>query len=757
MLMLAALAAGGVILALSWIVGRAVLGLWGPNMPSTLSPPIGLAMLIVVVAPVVHFGRGQGGALALAALAVAAGTVLFRLRISPVPPWEAWIVSAVLMAAAALPYVANGRFGILGMGVLNDLASHLLWTDAVRTGDPAMLAFIFPNYPLGPHSLVAAVASALSIGSYPAMAGLLLVLPALIGCAAIAGLDMVPRPLRPAAAVLVGGPYLLAAHVARGAYKEPLVAAMLIVLVLLIERINRSASWDLKLAPLVALPVASAALTSGLSAAALVITAGSVWVAARVAVERLSRKALLRGLVRVGLAALGLALLFIGWNLLQLVRFSPSLGGAFAEELPVEMVLGLWLTPLYPPFPPNEFHTGLLAGLGLAAALFGLADSIRRREFAVPAALVAGLALYVVVRIRAYGYVSVKALAQLAPLVMLMTLGALLRRSPRSGGAGAPRLRVTLGIMFMAAAAYSSWIPLVHANVSSEGRASQLERVRPRVAGSNVVFLGESHFVWWYLRGARVTSPFEGVQLRSAKPYVPGTLVDFDSFDADMLDRFRFALSTSSSYASAPPPNWHPILKTEAYVLWERRGPTEARGTLSESGAMGANLDCGTSYGQRLRASGGTASIRTTPVLARPDAWVAGLGPSPGSPSAIEAGRAISQEVDLPRGRWELSLQYSSPVGLTVRLGALRRTLPPSLDVFGPLWRVGFVEGKGLPQRLGLRAHAPSTALATRYAIVGAVAFTRVEPPRLVPVTKACGQYIDWFLPADPAGISAQP
>ena len=46
----------------------------------------------------------------------------------------------------------------------------------------------------------------------------------------------------------------------------------------------------------------------------------------------------------------------------------------------------------------------------------------------------------------------------------------------------------------------------------------------------------------------------------------------------------------------------------------------------------------------------------------------------------LGAGESASQTVELPAGRWHLSLQYFSPFGLTLSAPGFRQELVPALD-----------------------------------------------------------------------------
>ena len=101
-------------------------------------------------------------------------------------------LGAALLAAlfAALPFIAAGRVGVLGVGLVNDdMASHLLirrWIDERFRPEPVL---IDQGYPLGPHALVAGLVELFGSELDRVFAGLMLAIPALTALVAYAALD----------------------------------------------------------------------------------------------------------------------------------------------------------------------------------------------------------------------------------------------------------------------------------------------------------------------------------------------------------------------------------------------------------------------------------------------------------------------------------------------------------------------------------------------------------------------------------------
>ena len=210
------------ILAASLVVGQGVFALCGRREWSWLAPAVGLARA--------HRGRlGHGAAprrgaralvaiavLVLASLALPAGESRApRRRAHGLP------VAVAALLAASLPFIVEGRFGILGTGLNPDMSQHLFAADALAHGEGWRL--LEPGYPLGPHSLVVATARGPARASCTRFDGLML---AIAVCAALAPLALLGGSpwRRVGGALLVGLPYMVASYLIQGAFKETMEA-----------------------------------------------------------------------------------------------------------------------------------------------------------------------------------------------------------------------------------------------------------------------------------------------------------------------------------------------------------------------------------------------------------------------------------------------------------------------------------------------------------------------------------------------------
>jgi len=128
----------------------------------------------------------------------------------------------------------------------------------------------------------------------------------------------------------------------------------------------------------------------------------------------------------------------------------------------------------------------------------------------------------------------------------------------------------------------------------------------------------------------------------------------------------------------------------------------------------------------------------------------------------VPEGQPVTAPLQLPAGRWEISLQYHSLEPVIVDApGLLHTELPPNSSRVGPYWPAGTieldepatVEVTVVPQaRTGLRGKltlergrtGPETILGTLSAMPD-------EEPESVPLSQACGRFVDYYELGEPA------
>jgi hypothetical protein len=513
-----------VILGASLLVGQAILVACGRHELSPLAPAVGLAALSAFAWWAVRL-PGEGTAALVAIGIVLAGAALYlrgRVPGRPAPPRGRIWVGLAALALASAPFIVEARFGILGTGLNPDMSQHLFAADRLASGGSERL--IADGYPLGPHSIVVAVA-ALGPSLVQAFDGLTLAVAVAACLAPLTLLERLGAWRRVAGALCIGVAYLVAAYLVQGAFKETMqalfVLAFAIGLLRLAER--RPSEKGDATGPLDAVPLAVLAVGSVYvySFPGLAWLAGALAVWAAVELARTAGPEALAGALRLVRTAAPTVLVALGVLVVATIpeagriadfagfeTFDPDgegLGNLFDRISPLE-ALGIWpsgdfrLEPGDGAVPAVVFYLG--AAFGAAALCFGLAWWWRRGKRAVPAALAAAALLWLYSLVAGTPYQEAKALVLAAPLVALVAVRALL--------AGAPAL---VAAAFLLAAGGSSVLALVNGPVGPSGYSPALAELREELGpGSTVVFapaelLDDQHgrdYLAWELRGNRI-------------------------------------------------------------------------------------------------------------------------------------------------------------------------------------------------------------------------------------------------------------
>jgi hypothetical protein len=303
----------------------------------------------------------------------------------------------------------------------------------------------------------------------------------------------------------------------------------------------------------------------------------------------------------------------------------------------------------------------------------------------------------------------------------------------------APRVfvAVVLGYALMASSVKAlRWMP-----VESTAQRDGLESFRDAIGKSPTAVLVPDDYAGWRLRGVPYASPPTGtpaplpLEFDLGKQFAYGQGVDFDAIPPSALDRFSFVVTPRTPYGSAPPPNFRLVRQTRLLSLWRRVGRTPARRLAEHDAASpGAPLACrhGRPVGVATRAR----------AVVWPGAPVVASGPG-----ALIAGTAVTVPLTLPKGRWDVSVQYTSTLPLRVQYLSQRMLLPANTNRPGPAWLAGRIRSRGGIAGILLVPEKQSRLTPASYAAqVGAVVATRVGPIREVPVRRACGRYVDRFV-----------
>jgi hypothetical protein len=788
--MIGTYASAALICAASLLVGRAVLSLAGRREWSWLEPALGLAAILTVTGVLARApGHGSSVTLGVAVLLVVAAFVAWR------SPYEApgalragAPVAMVLLLALAIPFAVNGRWGLLGVGFNNDLGLHLAWAEWLRSGfGPAPDA----GYPLGPHGLAVAVAAVPGIGLGQAFVGEIVATGVLTGLTALGALRELRPGRRALAAAMVALPYLAASYYAQAAFKETAEALFVLAFAVYLCEPRRpdEGAWARSRFALVPLALFGGIFFSySFAGLAWPIAILALWSLTQPTVRKALRpRALLRFLLRPATLA---AIVVLG-GLAVVLTISGPFGFAhgfnkvagsntYGPVSPVE-ALGIWPDPNYRLDAVGGAHlTGLAGAIAALAVLVGVLWWVRRSELTIPVALGACAVLYLASLPFSGDYSQAKALMIAAPLAMLVAIRPLLAEFPSFGGErGSPLSRyasqrttarrggallgagwAALAVVFVGGAIYSSFLVLRDAPVGPAGHGAELQAFLPIVDGKPVLYAGQDRYAAYELLGADthvplVEFPDTEVAASPEKPFDTGDAyspIDFDSFTAGTLDRFNYVVTGRAAWNSQAPPNFKRVAATPSYVLWKRTGPTpENRHVLLEGTEAAALAPCAAPEIRILLANPGRASLFPDPVIGAKGAWDEG--------STLGTGSQTSQALNLPAGTWNLSLQYFSPFDLTLSAPGFSEPLVAALDGQRPntislgnngqFWPAGRYESKGGKVKFTLSTAGASTLQSLSgydgKAYPGELVAVPAKPHRIVPLSQACGHWLDWY------------
>jgi hypothetical protein len=440
--------------------------------------------------------------------------------------------------------------------------------------------------------------------------------------------------------------------------------------------------------------------------------------------------------------------------------------------------LGVWPASNYRLNAVGGAHlSGLATAIAALAVILGATWWLRRRNYAVPVALGACVILYLAALATSGEYSQAKALMIAAPLAMLIAIRPLLfelgpqkarrraeNRTP-SGEIGPSAGVVGVGwgvlaVAFAVGAVYSSLLVLRDAPVGPPGHGAELQAFIPKIEGEPVLYAGQDRYAAYELMGADthvplVEFPDDEVSPSPEKPFDTGDAyspIDFDSFSRATLARFPYVITGRAAWNSEAPSGFRRVAATPSYILWKRTGsPPEDRHVLLEGTEPAAHADCASPEIRILTSNRGRASLFPGAVVGGKGRW------NPGA--TLETGGSAVQTLRLPPGRWRLSLQYFSPFGLTLSAPGLRQPLPAALDGQRPntislanegqFWPAGEISSTGDPIRFTVTAEEPSTLQSltgyTGKATLGELVATPDLPHRIVPLSKSCNGWVDWY------------
>ena len=746
------------------VVGTAVCRACGAGQG--VAPAVGLATMIAVATLAIQL-PGDAVTAAVIGLIVLCAFAVWLVR-DGIGPINLGALAAALGAGAlvSLQFLSANRIGIPGISVNNDTATHLLWVETLRSDLMAMLYPPNTGYPLGPHSLVAAIAQGTGASAADVLTGLLIATPVLLALTAEAVLRPAPLLLRAPAAALASLTYLMAAWFGQGAFKEPMMSLFLLAFALALGACltARQRPRTLALVP-VGLIIAGSLLTYSYLALAWLGIAGLLAIVAtlwfrwpgRAGLVAAVRGSLLPIGVGVGvtIAATGVEIPRL-WRYLNAVGSSPAdgdggivssaLGNLIGPLAPGEM-LGVWPAGDFRHVPDPHWYLLELRGLALVAAIGGALYLIQRRrasDLGLLSALGAGVTVWLLSDRGQSPYVTAKSMVIVSPVVALVMFRALLPTEwPHVSRVRVVAVgRIAVAGILAIAMLWSSETVLRGMSVESAEQRDGLEELRSTVRSGPTLFLGVDDHAGYRLRGVRLgyfaagpPSPLP-VTNRPEKPWSYGQPADWDSVDAQTLDRFRFVITVRSAFDSEAPSNFRLVKRNGLYEVWERTGPTRPRSTIESPDVPAVPLDCKTPKGRRISRGQGEAAVEAQPFV-----------PLMTAISGLKLGDAAQAPITLPAGTWNLAANYMSMSPLRIMYGSTRvGVLPPNTDRPGPYWPAGKIVSDGHAQQIVVIAERESRLGATAFpAIITALVAVNAKGEKIVPLKRACNQYVDWY------------
>ena len=144
-------------------------------------------------------------------------------------------MTIAVLLIVSIPFIANARVGVLGISFLNDTHWHLILAEGLRRPAIQPLDTYGPGYPVGPHAVAATFAQLLGSDVDKTLTGVLIATPVLTGLAALGALGDVTASAALARRGARGDAVPGGGLVRQSAFKEPIMALLMLGLVLALQ------------------------------------------------------------------------------------------------------------------------------------------------------------------------------------------------------------------------------------------------------------------------------------------------------------------------------------------------------------------------------------------------------------------------------------------------------------------------------------------------------------------------------------------
>ncbi len=626
-------AAALIVIGASTTIGGGILAACGWRRWSWTAPAVGLAAATLLAWWAVRLpGHGLTALIVLAVASVLGAALAIHLLDGLTADLRRGAPAAALaLLAVAIPFVAEGHFGVLGTGFNVDMSQHLFAAGWLADPTSALPGTYAQGYPLGPHALAAATGE-ISGNLATSFSGITIAAPVIVALTALASVPDWPRRRATLVAGLTAFAYLASSYLAQGSFKELFEMAFLLGFVLWLADLPRAVvaaprGWS------AAIPgaVLCAGTLYAYSAPGLAWPLGAlgVWAVVALVVHRERGRELVRAALPHAAAGAIVLVLLAAPELDRIIdfggsvgtvsdatatagsegggsgskggggaktsrepKFDNSLGNLFGQISPLE-AFGIWpsgdfrVAPGDGAIPAAVFYLGAL--LGAVALAIGVAAAARRGETALLAALAAAAAIWLGARIASTPYTTAKALEMLAPVVMLVAAKGLLE--PLRPGTGPGRnglIRAALALAFVAGAGLSGALALANAPVGPRDYSAGVGELSDQFAGQPVLLLASASVL-----ADEHGQEFYGWELRDASATCVAA-----SDEADGSERapnaFHFVITTEGASA-APYLGLVRVDEAAGVTLW-RRANGSASSTLLLPDASG-DVDCAKALG----------------------------------------------------------------------------------------------------------------------------------------------------------------